>query len=149
MTSRAGAAAQVGYQGWRNYETWAAALWLHNERVTYDYWRDVARQWQRHAVASDEVRQGTWTPHEMAQSKLADQLREEFEAAAPLDGPDVYADLLRGALSEVDWSEMASSLLEEDEETSGAWGERETVAPTPHPSPAGGERQEGEPEDDR
>ena len=32
------------YNGWTNYETWATALWLDNERESYDYWREQARE---------------------------------------------------------------------------------------------------------
>ena len=32
------------HQGWTNYETWAAALWIDNERGTYDLVRERARE---------------------------------------------------------------------------------------------------------
>ncbi len=50
------------YNGWSTYETWAVALWLDNERSSYDYWREQAREQRRKASASDEVRDGVWSP---------------------------------------------------------------------------------------
>ncbi len=104
-------AASCGYQGWRNYETWAVALWLDNERSCYDRWRAEARRCQCEASTDSRVIDGIWTPNEAATFNLADQLREEIQAGCPLTAPTMYADLLSAALSEVDWQEVAASLL--------------------------------------
>ena len=45
------------YNGWTNYETWATALWLDNERESYDYWREQAREHRKAAATSSQVRQ--------------------------------------------------------------------------------------------
>lgn len=112
MTSAVDAAA-CGYQGWRNYETWAVALWLDNERSSYDHWRESARRCQREAPTDPRVLDGIWTPNEAATFNLADQLREEIQEACPLTTPTMYANLLIAALSEVDCHEIAASLLDE------------------------------------
>jgi hypothetical protein len=112
MTSAVEAAA-CGYQGWRNFETWAVALWLDNERTSYDYWREAARRCQREAPTDPRVIDGIWTPNEAATFNLADQLREELTDGIPLTAPTMYADLLLAALSEVDCQEIAASLLTE------------------------------------
>jgi hypothetical protein len=42
--------ADTTYNGWTNYETWAIALWIDNDRASYDYWRDIAiAYWQQAA----------------------------------------------------------------------------------------------------
>jgi len=112
MTSAADVAA-CGYQGWRNYETWAVALWLDNERKSYEHWREEARRCQHEASTDQRVIDGIWTPKEAATFNLADQLREEIEAERPLTAPTMYTDLLSSALSEVDWQEVAAILLSE------------------------------------
>ena len=106
-------AAVCGYQGWRNYETWAVALWLGNERTSYDYWREAARRCQREAPTDSRVIGGMWTPNEAAMFNLSDQLWEEIHEACPLTAPTMYANLLIAALSEVDCQEIAASLLDE------------------------------------
>ena len=40
---RGGCRRRRGYNGWPNYETWAVALWLGNEEVSYRFWMAVAR----------------------------------------------------------------------------------------------------------
>jgi hypothetical protein len=41
------------YNGWRNYETWAAALHLGNDHGTQEYWAEHAEACYRDAVAAD------------------------------------------------------------------------------------------------
>jgi len=102
-----------GYNGWRNYETWTVALWLDNERTSYEYWREEARRCQRKAMTDPRVKDGIWTPKEAAMFNLADQLRDELTDGIPLAAPTMYADLLRAALTEVEWQEVAAILLAE------------------------------------
>ncbi len=71
---------QDDYQGWKNYETWAVALWLDNDRASYEYCRDEARRHRRDAADCPQVKEGTWTPQEAARFNLADSLCERFAA---------------------------------------------------------------------
>ena len=67
-----------GYNGWKNYETWLVALWLDNERETYEYWREEARR-----IRKDAPRMATeWgvSHHEAATRSLACHLREQLDA---------------------------------------------------------------------
>ena len=84
------------YEGWSNYETWAVKLWMDNEEGTYRYWRREARN----ATSAD---------------RLADQLKDEHTDAAP-EVEGVFGDLLTAALSEVDWLEIAESLIADNED---------------------------------
>ena len=101
------------YNGWTNYETWAVALWINNEQASYHYWRNEARRHRQQASDCQQVAEGFWTPESAAQYGLADQLKDEFEENAPIEDAGVYADLLDGALAEVNWQEIAAGILDE------------------------------------
>ena len=96
------------YNGWRNYETWVVLLWIDNERGTYGYWRDAAREALRDAEPTPPL-----TRREMAHPALAARLQDEVEVSAPCPGAGPYADLLDAALAEVDWHELAVALLDD------------------------------------
>lgn len=51
-----------------------------------------------------------------AVSALADQLKQEINDAAPDLGASCFADLLNAALGEVNWYEIASSMIEDAKE---------------------------------
>lgn len=99
------------YNGYKNYETWCVTLWLENDQSTYAYWREHARQQVATAPRSSHMHNGCWTADEAAKFLLADQLKQEFDEANPLDKADVWADLLGAALDEVDWHEVADQFL--------------------------------------
>ena len=105
------------YNGWTNYETWAVNLWLDNEEGTQAYWSERAREVFRTSEA-DEYNTRT----ERAKSDLADELKREHEENTP-EVTGVFADLLNAALSEVDWHEIAKSMIDNAKETMLADGE--------------------------
>ena len=81
------------YNGWTNYETWNVKLWMDNDQLNYDYWREQAEQFGKDDVHG-----------------LSVVLKDEHEENRPeLTG--TYADLLGAALSMVNWYEIAESLL--------------------------------------
>lgn len=85
------------YNGWTNYETWNVKLWIDNDQGSYEYWRERTRE------SGGDV------------ADLAQWLRDEHEDGMPeIDG--TYADLLRGALSDVNWHEIAESMIEDARE---------------------------------
>jgi hypothetical protein len=87
------------YNGWTNYETWAVKLWMDNEEGSYNYWLDEAKQAIRHGKDKDD-----------AIYNLSQTLKECHEEALPeLKG--FASDLLNAAMSEVDWREIAESLV--------------------------------------
>lgn len=96
------------YNGWTNYETWNCALWMDNERGTYDYWREVAG-----AIYRDAAPRDSFTKAEEASLQLMALLKDEIEEAAPDLGASMFADLLSAAMSEINWYEIASHLIEE------------------------------------
>lgn len=99
------------YNGWTNYETWNVKLWMDNDEGSYHFWKEATLD------ALDEGYDGM-TRHESvkdaARARLADQLKEHHEEAAPDLGASCYADLLGAALSEVNWCEIAESLIDDN-----------------------------------
>jgi hypothetical protein len=93
------------HNGWTNYETWNVALHIDNEQVSQAYWREQARTAYLDAADTD-----TFTKRENAAFVLLEILKEQFNDNAPeLSG--TYADMLNAALSEVNWYEIASNLI--------------------------------------
>ena len=96
------------YNGWTNYETWLVALWLDNEQQSADYWRQKAIEQD----GSDARPYGPGSYSDAAVG-LAEALQEETEQLideAVLAG--LAGDLGRPALSQVEWREIATNLLD-------------------------------------
>lgn len=94
------------YNGWTNYETWNVALWLDNEEGSYHYVRDLlADAIETHGPDSDDS--------DAAMFAFADSIEEMVTDSAPDLGATMFADLLGAALSEVSWTEIARSIMDE------------------------------------
>lgn len=84
------------YNGWTNYETWCASMWLDNDEGTYSESRSMAEDYE------DD-------PHGFAAA-----LREMMDDTNPLaDSASMWTDLLNAAFSEIDWHEIATTILSE------------------------------------
>ena len=99
------------YNGWTNYETWVTKLWIDNSQSEQEYWLEEAK-----AAEFDIFR-------------LADKLKESYESTADeyvfdasreglISEGSVYSDLMRSALSRVNWDEIAKAICEEAKELS-------------------------------
>ena len=90
------------YNGWTNYETWCVNLWLENEESEYIYWCDQAYN------VKDEFNE------DAQEYTLADMLKDNLEERAEeaIDEASVFSDLLRAAISEVDFGEIAKHMLD-------------------------------------
>ncbi len=94
------------HNGWTNYETWLVKLWMDNEQGTQDYFQEQAEEVLKRNPDADD--------HDNAQT-LAAMIQEYHEEALPkLEG--FAADLMNAALSEVNWEEIAGSLLDDVKE---------------------------------
>lgn len=99
----------MSYNGWTNYETWVTKLWMDNHRPTTQFWKDVTFGIWNTAQSNTHTTRSEYARHE-----LAETLKEECDYQVP-DLPGPFMDLLNAALSEIDWIEIADSLLEEQE----------------------------------
>ena len=80
-----------GYNGWKNYETWLTNLW-HGDSLN-DYYLEMFREGNlTNPVEADDVK-------DYIESLI-------FDDVLPESG--FIADLVNGAMSEVDWREIAS-----------------------------------------
>ena len=112
------------YNGWTNYETWAVKLWIDNEEPSYNYWRETTRE----VWSECEERGNAYldTRQLRAQSMLAERLKEELDDQAEVEihvhgrkvDASFYNDLMNAALGEVNWHEIADSMLADMEEES-------------------------------
>ncbi len=97
------------YNGYYNYETWVVSLWMDNDQGSQSYWQERAQEcWDN--TPEDDDRKHTAT------CDLADEIKqyhEDYEQMGINIPNSVYADLMNAALSEVNWYEIASHLIEE------------------------------------
>ena len=115
--------AEKTYNGWTNYETWAIALHLNNDEGTYNMVRERAEDLKDGAEHIDAVQDGIWTVEQAVVFTLADWLKDTAETLCGIGDesedfgipePTLLAmDMIRAALSEVDWSEIATNVLDE------------------------------------
>lgn len=103
----------MSYNGWQNYETWDVHLHMSNDRPQQDFWSEVAKVCYMVAAPDETFTQAERAAFEMAdriKQKHTDAAEDMLEAAKYRQGP--LADLLRGALSEVNWHEIAKHWIE-------------------------------------
>ena len=105
--------AEKTYNGWTNYETWNVKLWMDNDQGSYEYWREQAQEAYSRGYRINGPLGDSFTREEKAAYALAQQLKDEIEESAPDLGASMFADLLGAALSEVNWHEIATSMIED------------------------------------
>jgi len=102
------------YNGWTNYETWNVKLWMDNDESSYRHNVAMAEAFLD-AARADEI----FTRQERAALDLAEALKEDYESdkdeLLEKSGmqASVWADLLGAALSEVNWYEIATHMIDE------------------------------------
>lgn len=97
------------YNGWNNYETWSCMLWIDNDG-SGEHFRERAEE----LMADDP---------DSAIYNLAQEIDDWVDENDPIgDQPSMYSDILRSALREIDYYEIAEhiisdlDLVEEEEE---------------------------------
>lgn len=100
---------EQGYQGWKNYPTWAVNLWLSNDeglyRATLDTVEDVR--------GMDHPSSQYWKVSESVRFNLAARLRDWVtDDLSPDLGASFVTDIYGWALEQVDWDEIAQAWLD-------------------------------------
>ena len=95
------------YNGWTNRETWAANLWIDNERGLYDLIQQLARE---EINGHDEGE--TINPYFLGQ-RIEGLFDEMFSDIAEMNqaGLNMLKDI--GSLYRVNWDEIATAILDE------------------------------------
>ena len=96
----------MAYNGYTNYETWCVNLHISNLQSEQDYWNDRASFAMAHSDPSNDDLDARC---ELAES-LRDAFLEKYDEQKPANS--ILADLLRAALSEVNWHELAGHYVD-------------------------------------
>lgn len=88
-----------GYNGWNNYETWVANLWLDE---SYHAVCELVDQCIRESDDRDD-----------AVRMCREAIKELMESDIPDLGSSFAADMLSAAMHEVDWHEIAEHRIED------------------------------------
>jgi hypothetical protein len=100
------------YNGYANFETWAVYTWLTNDQPSAERWAAEAYEaWTDAQV----FRPDYLSQSQDARIRLADALKDWADENRPDLGASVWSDLLGAALADVDWHEVADSLLSDRE----------------------------------
>jgi hypothetical protein len=94
------------YNGWKNYETWLANVWLTND--DYHHWFEVAAD-----IIADEDGSYIVDSKDDAVDAVARQLEADFDdnfLHCQIES-GFFVDLLRSALDEVDFREIAEHFV--------------------------------------
>lgn len=102
------------YNGWFNYETWNAALWIGESGVDTD---ELAREFLSNAIDNDC---DAGNVHEVAIHQLAEYLESEHDDNMP-EVSGVYADLLNAASREIEWRDIAKHYVDDVPLFSAGW----------------------------
>ena len=101
------------YNGWTNYETWLVNLWIDNAEWSQSYWRaraTIARdKWSTERLYGED----SYTDAEI---KLSEEIKLYHENDKnDLDMPSgsgQWVDMINAALSQVEWREIAKSIID-------------------------------------
>lgn len=106
------------YNGWTNYETWCCNLWLDNDGMA-----DEIAEWAQEAIDT-AIENGKSDIRASATSELEDRIKSMVEEQAEewmKDQASMFADLLNGALQEIDYREIASHYIDDIKLFSAGW----------------------------
>lgn len=96
---------EQGYNGWKNYETWAVGMYLDGNYTGADTYEDIL------TITREELaHENDPSAHNVAARIEGYVTYEVFGADSP---SSIATDLLRAALSEVDWRELATHKIAE------------------------------------
>lgn len=93
------------HEGWKNYATWLVQLYVDNDEPLYR---------ERLQLASEARRKyaGMLVPE--LRNRFAEDLAAWFDEMIPWGVKGVWHDLVKAALADVDWREIAETWLAEE-----------------------------------
>lgn len=97
-------AEESGYQGWKNYPTWAVSLWVNNDEGLYGFFQEAADDLREDFSGRELIQRVAGVLEDIIEN-MADE-----QASGLLGGP--LSDLLQYAIDQVDYFEIAENFLE-------------------------------------
>lgn len=97
----------IEYNGWTNYETWLANLWLSNDQWTVDFLHDTWKENLMPEAIEQELDDQDLV--ELMSHLISNTLEEMTELGT---GASLATDLINAALGEVNTREIAHALIE-------------------------------------
>ena len=92
------------YNGWANYETWNASLWMDYDD---EYWQErIDELKDEHTDEEEDI------DRRAVVGNLADELKSQIDERAPDLGSGMFADILGAGLSAIDWHEIADHMVD-------------------------------------
>jgi hypothetical protein len=115
---------KTDYNGHTNYETFLVSLWIGNDQESYKYWTEQAIEIYTKSQATTY-----FSKLEEAYKKFSDLLSNFLEESNPLaDKCDLFSDLIKSAIKEVDtyqiaknWIDSIKEHVDQDLETEENW----------------------------
>jgi hypothetical protein len=98
------------YNGWTNYETWLVNLWLDNDSGSYAYVREMAEEARTNPERNEFAEGGFLSPAYTLGRQVKDYVEELLDPQTSESG--LASDLITAALSEVNWTEIATAALD-------------------------------------
>jgi hypothetical protein len=99
------------YSGWTNWETWNCKLWIDSDEGSQGYWRETAVQTLRRNTDGADVGIDQ-AVHELAEILEASMDEQAESMLASQSG--FIADLVNVGLQEVNYHEIARSLIDDE-----------------------------------
>ena len=93
----------TGYNGWTNYETWCANLWMDNEPAAEIFWREQTAAFIEECGSKAKAQAASWRLGDLIAAIHRDNMPEVT---------GLYADMLNAAFDTVDWTEIADMWLD-------------------------------------
>ncbi len=90
----------MSYNGWTNYETWNASLWMDGDTFWHERGEELM---QEHNNDADD-----------AKYALSKEMEDYYEECKP-EAAGMYADLLSASMSRINWYEIAGHYIEDVE----------------------------------
>lgn len=90
------------YEGWTNYETWVTKLWLDNSESG----QALQKEWLAEAKNQTKDRQTC--------IRLEEIIKEYIEENSPITDASIYSDLLTSAISRINFTEIAETIIEDE-----------------------------------
>lgn len=97
------------YNGWTNYETWLVSLHIDNDQYEQERWAERAEELLKGQDHTDDDVLGD-VAYDLSKEIKESHEESYTEAMEKLGG--VHLDMIRAAYSEVNWLEVARSIVD-------------------------------------